>query len=870
LYNGDQRLLKLRGAKRKEVAEIRLGLKAARSYQVLKSVIDWQDYRTNIVTGALREQRWIPTETVEALLSSPPSFKIPRKIAAQNISTCLSPGMRKALVELGDDVEAQVADVNKHVIELELQSRRQFFDTIEKSPLTREQAEAVIRFDNRVQLLAGAGSGKTSVMVARAAYAVARGFVPPERILLLAFNKAAAEELPERVNDRFSRIGLEPEGVRASTFHSFGLSVIGQATGKKPRLARWLDQGAELDTIMDIVDELRDSSEEFRYKWDLFRLLFARALLDLDEDQQDSYDSESRRTGYEQLSGIQVKSHGERLIGDFMFLSGVEFEYEKAYVVDTVTPRHGQYHPAFYYPDVDVWHEHWGLDSEGQPRKDAPDYLEQIEWKRGIHKEHETTLVESTWASVMFEDGLVKLQRNLEELGLAFDFNPDREIGSDNITPLKHEDLARLVRTFMTHVKSNSMTKELIGERLAGLPDSDRARGYRSSLFLDIYWPVHEMWQNRLLADGAVDFEDMLVLAANLVESGQVKIPYDLILVDEFQDASQARARLVRGALKEPGKYLLAVGDDWQAINRFAGADISVMRDFEIWFGRGQQCSLTLTFRCPQTICDVASQFIKQNPQQLQKTMRSNRSDPGKRVLVLEGESKTQLEECIERIRNEVGNGEASVMILGRYNFLKQDLPRTIPPNLNVEFRTIHSSKGLEADYVILIGITAGTYGLPSNIADDPVLSLAMPNPETFEHAEERRLFYVALTRARREAILITPRWGGSPFVAEILADPDVEPPIRQGKPVQVCPSCNKGTLAERNGPNGVFYGCSAFPVCRFSTNKLLDPSLNELQPATGVPCPRCAAGRLVQKSGKFGVFLGCTSYPKCRFTRNQ
>src|SRR6476659_7085236 len=136
----------------------------------------------------------------------------------------------------------------------ELSSRRSFFDTIEKTPLTDEQARAVVCYDNRVQVLAAAGSGKTSVMVARAAYAVSRGFVSPDRILLLAFNRNAADELQERIKGRFAAAGIRSDGIRASTFHSFGLDMIGRATGKKPRLAQWIDDGEDARTVLDIAD----------------------------------------------------------------------------------------------------------------------------------------------------------------------------------------------------------------------------------------------------------------------------------------------------------------------------------------------------------------------------------------------------------------------------------------------------------------------------------------------------------------------------------------------------------------------------------------------------------------------------------------
>ena len=181
---------------------------------------------------------------------------------------------------------------------------------------------------------AAAGSGKTSVMVARAAYAVSRGFVAPGRILLLAFNKAEAIELQERVAVRFAAAGIDSSGLRASKFHSFGLDVIGRATGKKPRLARWLSQGDGVAMILRNADELRDASESFWHRWDLYRLLFANAPPDLTETEPDGYNKATRQAAYRTFAGEVIKSHGERLIANFLYLNGVDYVYERPYDVD--------------------------------------------------------------------------------------------------------------------------------------------------------------------------------------------------------------------------------------------------------------------------------------------------------------------------------------------------------------------------------------------------------------------------------------------------------------------------------------------------------------------------------------------------------
>jgi DNA helicase IV len=810
--------VRLRGLSRDGAAEITLALRRLGLVPQLAAAVAWARAVTDLVAEAQEKRRWLTTEETDRLRASRPAQQLARRVREAGCETLLA-GEEQLAVQLVDgDLDQAVAALNERFVEAELDACAQFFETIEKSPLTAEQARAVVTFDNRVQLLAAAGSGKTSVMIARAAYAVSRGLVSPDRILLLAFNRNAAVELQERIEARFAEAGIDATGVTASTFHKFGLNLIGEATGKKPRPAAWLEKGEDVRTIVEIVDQLRDSSETFRYRWDLYRMLFAAAPSDLDEGEPDAYDRATRETGYRTFSGTMVKSHGERLIADFLYLNGIAFEYEKPYAVDVASETHAQYRPDFYYPDVDAWHEHWALDRDGNPPADFEGYAEGIRWKRDLHDRHGTTLVETTWADVVYGEGLRHLQERLHNLGVSLDWNPDRPVNDEWAKPMKHEDLARFVRTFMSHVKSNSWTRDDLERRLES--DSRHLQGFRTRLFLDIYWPIHDEWDRRLTDDGSVDFEDMLVQAADHLEAGRVDTPYELILVDEFQDASRARARLVRGLVREPGRFLLAVGDDWQSINRFAGADLSVMTDFETWFGRGHQLALTTTFRCSQTICDVARDFVAKNPQQFDKPMRSARPEACPPVTVIyadddQGAISRYLDELAARTTSD--DGPVTVDVLGRYSHQRDVLPWRRWPNLQVTFRTVHSSKGLEADHVIVPGLTTGRFGFPSGITDDPVLDLAMPRPDRYPHAEERRLFYVALTRARYEVVLIARTATSSPFVNELEGE-RVSRIGLDGGSVERCPSCQRGTMVPRRGRWGTFVGCSRFPACRHTS----------------------------------------------------
>jgi DNA helicase IV len=826
------RLVWCRGLSKSDASNLSHALAQLGFQLEVAAAITWHGSALIMFEEALRSSRWISREAVDAIIAQRPTHGLATRIQSAGIVALLSDSERAAVAFLDEDLPTLVATANSAVISTELRARQQFFAAIEKTPLTEEQARAVICFDNRVQLLAPAGSGKTSVMVARAAYAVSRGFVSPDRILLLAFNKSAAVELQERVDSRFAAAGISAGGVRASTFHSLGLDVIGTATGAKPQLASWLDTGDDtgLRMVELIVDEFRDRDEQFRYHWDLYRLLYAHAPAKLVENNPDTFDPQTREPGYRTFRGEVVRSHGERLIANWLYLYGVNYIYEMPYPHKTSSADRSQYRPDFYYPDIDVWHEHWALDRDGEPPDSFVGYADDMVWKRKTHQTYGTTLIETSWADVVWGDGLTQLQRQLEAHGQMLDWNPDRTIADHYVKPMKHSELYGTMRTFMAHIKSNSFTAGHIEDRLAG--ELSHVAGTRTSIFLNLYWAIAAEWDRRLAMEESVDFEDMLIQAADHLEEGRADLGYDLILVDEFQDASHARARLVRGLLARPSRYLLAVGDDWQSINRFAGADMSVMTDFAEWFGPGPQLALTTTFRCPQSICDTASSFITKNPLQFSKLMRSAQSSTGVPIDVIRS---SHPREALTRHLSSLsasmalgaseGRGDpVSVFILGRYNFDREFLPARDFDHLEVSFRTVHSSKGLEADFIVLPNMVMGTYGFPAAINNDPVFAVAMSKPETYEYAEERRLFYVAITRARRAVTIITDPTRISTFVVELLSEGRVTvngatPKAGGEDDIELCPRCGTGVLVPRKGPYGKFLACTNYRTggCKFT-----------------------------------------------------
>lgn len=787
-------------------------------------------------------RRWITTEDMNAMQGNRPSVKfsfkeMSEKIKDPELQALLSKEDRQsflyALLLFDESVfSLDVASRNEKHTASELQACKEMFDTIEKMPLTEEQARAVICFDNRIQVVAAAGSGKTSTMVAKAAYAIERGLVAPENICMLAFNSAAAKELQTRINEGLEKIGRSDAKVTAMTFHKFGLSIIGNATNAKPRLASWVEQGKTTEKLSELIDDLKDLDKSFRTRWDLFRMVFSRDLPQFGvEPEFEDFDSQTRKMGYQTLKGEVVKSPAERTIANFLFYNGIDYKYERPYEHKTETAEHSQYHPDFYYPAVNLYHEHQALDKNGKPPEAFVGYMDKVIWAREQHAHFKTDCIETTSAQIWDGSAFDHLERELKQRGLEFDPNPDRDVPGQK--PVDNADLVKLFRAFIVHAKSNCLSMDKLHQRIAKEPAD--AFVFRHKFFLDLLEPIWNAWNQALRVENAIDFEDMLTLAGEHLEAGDWESPYELVMVDEFQDASWARAKMCQALVRQPGRFLFAVGDDWQSINRFAGADISVMTGFEQWCGDAVIMKLQRTFRCPQSLCDASSEFVMQNPKQIAKEVKSETPAFGPVLQAYQVDDRDKIHVAIEQHLQTIyghmvvgthppgRNGKVSVYMLGRYRNDAQYVPiefhRNFGDRMTIEFRTIHTSKGSEADYVILPGMVRK--GFPNGKEDDPILSLAMPADDAFPKSEERRLFYVALTRARRSVAMFTVKGKESPFLMELIKADRVELMGADGEPTapNVCPRCGNGVLTQKSGRYGFFLSCTNFPPCTFSMN---------------------------------------------------
>ncbi|WP_312329022.1 UvrD-helicase domain-containing protein [Stenotrophomonas sp.] len=791
----------------------------------LARIRDWLDQVDHAQELADAQQRWFTLEQQQALLGARPRLMLDDDaLWAIFDDPTLRPQLLGAPAAIEDDLqrwsddwEAQWASRNEAHLQQERSAVAPLLAQVERRPLSEEQTRAVLSFESRMLLVAAAGSGKTSTMVAKAAYAVQRGLMAPDQIVMLAFNKEAATELQQRTAAAFERLGLPTGEVNACTFHALGRQIIGKVTGRMPEVPSWaVDAAQGFDQLADIIDRLKDRSLHFRTQWDMFRLVFARDLPPQGEaTPADGWDSDGNRY-VRTLRGERVGNMEECVIADWLFYNGVDYTYEPHPVLDTGTDTWQPGCADFFYPGTTLYHVH---NADG-----SSDSLP-------LHaRSRDAVQLRTTAAQLRNGDLFDALAEAITAHGLELDPNPDRELPAEGAKPMPDSDLIGLLRTFISHAKSNGLAPADLAERLRELPEDRFKHRYR--LFLELATPILHAWDDALAAENAIDFEDMLNQAAEFLEQVRYQAPYLLVMADEFQDASRARARLCKALVQAPGRHLFAVGDDWQSINRFAGADVSVMTGFTETFGPSQVLQLSQTFRCPQALCDASSRFISKNPAQIAKQVRSATPAQGPVLQAFQVASRDRLQDAIyqhlQRLQQQLQsgaiapgrNGRLSVFVLGRYNADRAYLPahwaQRFGAQLDLSFLTAHRAKGAEADIVILPSMLERSF--PSARADDPVLGLAMPHADTFPLSEERRLFYVALTRARRSVAMFTVQGKRSPFLNELVHDGAVEITATTGEPIreQACPVCDGGVIVQRSGPYGEFASCSGFPRCQY------------------------------------------------------
>ena len=754
-------------------------------------------------------------------------------------------------------------------------------------PLTQAQRRSIVTDEDNTLVVAGAGSGKTTTILAKAAYLLERGLARPDQILVLAFNRSVADELEKK----FEGLGLP--GVEVSTFHAKGYSILGHFEGRKPAVSALAMSGPERTRLLR-------STLESGLKEDSFFAGFKKWMVDLKVQTEDLKSAETpderirreRSLGLESLTGIRVRSQAELKVADWLSLHGLAWEYEKVYSHAPPSPSKKDYTPDFFLPDHDLWIEVWACAEYGKFPPEIPEgpYRAGMEWKRNLHRENGTRLMEVYQSPPWSGDLGAHLTTKLASFGVVprpITTEERAELLAEKSQPV--QALLSLVDRFLELFRGGGWSRMEV---------SAKAKTLREKQFLSLFWPFLDAYKGALEEERKIDFHEMLFRASDHLKEEPISA-YRYILVDEYQDTSRARFDLVQG-LRAPDHRtkVFAVGDDWQAVYRFAGSELSFLTEADQHLGAVQRTALDRTFRLVSDVEEVSSNFVLKNPDQIRKRLLPRIESRGPPSVSIRLHEFGQEEEALRATLADISSGSENgkVLILGRYNF-SLDQAACLAGELDITLKdrdgvlTVHRAKGLEADHVVVLGLESGTYGFPAEIYDDRVLQLVMNQPEGFLNAEERRLFYVALTRTRGRVHLLVPSHRPSSFIQELM-----EPPFKEFVEIigeeserYRCPLCMGKTIRRKPGLEAPFWGCINYPQC---TGKLhacgecdgaLEPKVsgNSIESFSCISCsreaavcPACGRGVLLKKSGPYGDFLGCSEWRRdgtgCGYTRGH
>ena len=741
--------------------------------------------------------------------------------------------------------------------------------------LIPSQKKAVLTDDDSTLINAGAGSGKTKTILHKLAYLIDNKMCNPKEILVLAYNRNVKEELVERIK-KFSNQKIKNDlnyiaANNVHTFHRYGLNQL-----RNKQLAKFtkkasdfeselrIKKGKEIDIIINELykdkkfrDDLLTYFSEYFYTYkDYF----------VDIENFEDYVKYIRNIGQITLSGHYVRSYEEVEIANYLHINGINFEYEKEYKgkykydeyenleaqAEYSLEEYGRtdfvknkninhlkkredlnYRPDFYLNDYDIYLEHFALNRNNEapsffkePRQYYRQYLEKLK----VHKKNKTKLI-TTFSWEKSEGKLLKnLEKKLKKHNVKFKRLKDNELLKIFKASGKLSRFAELVSTFMSHYKSNELNEKKVKDKILFINGDNNKR--RCLVFLNLFIKIFNKYQEDLKKDNSIDFDDMIVQGRKELQIQNLKY----VIVDEFQDISQARAKLLMKIKELNNAKLYCVGDDWQAINKFSGGDVTIFTlDFKKLFGHYERVDIDTTFRYGNLINKVSSEFIQKNPSQLQKKVSPIKDIKGSSINIYE---RNVFSETMKKITKKHKN----IFILGRYNLDKYDNTLrkrffrsnittkyeihkfTKNKSLDASYKTIHAVKGLEADVVCLVNMFPGILGFPSQMENDEILALVLPNPEQHPNAEERRLMYVAMTRARKEVHLFSGNdFYSSEFVKELKkefrsinesSDSDEDKNTKR-----ICPT-HKVKLQRRKGYRGPFYGCPKYfsaEKCRYT-----------------------------------------------------
>lgn len=679
------------------------------------------------------------------------------------------------------------------------------FET-EKFCLDEEQKKAIVTDDKYNLVVAAAGSGKTEVLATRIAYLIKQKprCIKPNRILAIAFQDKARDDVEKRLADNF-----DLNNVSVKTFHKLGKDIVEKHRGRKFLHNEILNDTRKLTEVKKIYKQ--KLQEKAFYDLFLEYLRFFNAKHN-ESAEKNAILSQKEASSYISINDTPVKSRAEKEIMDFFLthkINGkkIQIEYE---------PDFKQFQPDFRLTDFDLYIEHWGINKQGQ----TPDYFhitsEQYKAKMVKEKElfrTEKKLLVETFSYEYNENdrekfmGLVK-ERVLEKLqkGDSQEFE---------LSPMTYEEIVEVawapyddptpkdIVNFIKNAKVYGLTPDRIVEKLRNGKWTPKQEAF-ARLSVEVY----RKYEQFLRETGKIDFEDMINKAIeSLLQDGSLYYNvYDHILIDEYQDISAQRNKLIGLLLgRNPRCKLFCVGDDWQSIMGFAGSNVNFFLNFAEYFPNPAITKIQTNYRSQSTIVNAGAALIANNGRnQIQKVTISKKVASKKIVIVSSDHQEKKYEakyfeqtaqDCVNRIAKLLKNGTSPNDILVLSRFISQakiiDIFREKAQGKGISFpdkneplkrhqirlTSAHGSKGQQAKIVFILNVIKDRYGFPSEIEDISIFEPVRENyPKQDQRQEERRLFYVAMTRAKEELVVYT--WDPylSQFVKEIGSFAEWEP----------------------------------------------------------------------------------------------
>ncbi|MDO4711127.1 MAG: UvrD-helicase domain-containing protein [Peptostreptococcaceae bacterium] len=826
-----------------------------------------------------------------------------------------------------DQMDRFVDEHNEKYIQQERINLKEYLDHIlkeidENILLDNNQREVVISDEDYSLVIAGAGAGKTTTIAAKVKYLVEKKNIDTSQILVISFTNKAVEELKERIN---KNLGLD---CPITTFHSAGNAILRKHLDNDQIIVQ---PGTMYFVLQEYFKKSVLLNERMVNNIILFFSLYLNSPPTGDDLKEffktvatGRYDTLRSSLGeyIEEVINIRTKKHHsitnellrsqeEVQIANFFYLNQIDYQYEPVYpfkIANSLKP----YTPDFLIKQGDhiAYVEHFGISQNGESNRysneELNSYKKAIQSKIKIHEKHNTKLI-TTYSQ--YNDGrplIDHLKEDLENNGFLIRPRSKKEV----LEKLVHSEqssyihqLIDLICRFLSNFKANAYSLEDFSRMV------DSTTSVRSKLFLDICKECFLEYERFLSENNALDFDDMINESARIlreVSDMKQQLNFRYIIVDEYQDISKQRYDLTTELSKVTDAKIIAVGDDWQSIYAFSGSDIELFTEFEKKMGYAKVMQIVNTYRNAQEVIDIAGNFVQENPAQIRKRLRSpkNINDP---VIIYTYDNSRKkssskntrtganyamaqaVEKAIEQILfyNKLENKpeNSNILLLGRFNFdgdlleksglfefrtHRSKIHSVKYPRLDITFMTTHSSKGLGYDNVIIINGKNEQYGFPSKIQNDPVLNFVTKRDLSIEYAEERRLFYVAMTRTKNRVFCIAPEKNPSEFLLELkrnytsvkLQGEWNEELNDHDQNQKRCPICNFPLQYRFKKSIGLpLFICTNEPeICGFLTNDLKGEKMSIQK------CKKCIDGYLIVKSSADNTrdpFLGCTNYAK-------